>query len=72
VGGGAFPDATLPTWLVALATPRCDAVLAALRRHEPPVIARVAEGCVVFDVRTLADEEFAMVEAGVRHAMERP
>jgi L-seryl-tRNA(Ser) seleniumtransferase len=72
VGGGAFPDATLPTWLVALTTPRCDAVLAALRRHEPPVIARVAEGCVVFDVRTLADEEFAMVEAGVRHAMERP
>ena len=66
VGGGAFPQATLPTTLVALAVPSCDDVLAALRRHDPPVIARAHEGKVVLDVRTIADDEFDAVADAVR------
>ena len=66
VGGGAFPEAPLPTTLVALAVPSCDEFLAGLRRHDPPVIARAHEGKVVLDVRTIADDEFDAVAAAVR------
>jgi L-seryl-tRNA(Ser) seleniumtransferase len=68
VGGGAFPRAELATTLVALAAPSCDALLAALRAHDPPVIARASEGRVVLDVRTIADEEFADVADAVAQA----
>jgi len=61
VGGGAFPDAALPTTLVAVPTNDTERVLDALRRHDPPVIARAAEGRVLFDVRTVADAEFPTV-----------
>ena len=53
VGGGAFPDAVLPTTLVALPVEHPDALLGALRAQEPAVIARAGEGRVLFDPRTL-------------------
>ncbi len=65
VGGGAFPEAVLPTTLVVLETDRCDDVLAALRTAEPPVIARTVNDRVVFDVRTIRDDEFAAIVAAV-------
>ncbi len=68
VGGGAFPEAALPTTLVALTVPSCDDFLAALRRHDPPVIARAHEGKVVLDVRTIADDEFDLVARAVGQA----
>ena len=68
VGGGAFPEAELPTTLVALDIGSCEAFLEALRRHDPPVIARAHEGKVVLDVRTIADEEFEVVAEAVRAA----
>ena len=70
VGGGAFPEADLPTTLVALKPDSCDEFLAALRRHDPPVIARAAEGRVLLDVRTIADAEFRTVAHAVRNARE--
>ena len=36
-------------------------MLAVLRRHEPPVIARVARDEVLLDMRTLLDGEDALV-----------
>ncbi len=68
VGGGAFPRDELATTLVALETASCDALLAALRAHDPPVIARASEGRVVLDVRTIRDEEFEAVAEAVRAA----
>ena len=68
VGGGAFPEADLPTTLVALDVRSCDDFLAALRRHEPPVIARAADGQVLLDVRTIADGEFRPVTSAVQQA----
>jgi L-seryl-tRNA(Ser) seleniumtransferase len=69
VGGGAFPGAALPTTLLAFDTTSCDALLAALRRHHPPVIARASDGRVVLDVRTIADDEFEDVASAMRVAM---
>ena len=65
VGGGAFPGCALPTTLVLVPTDTPDTFLATLREHEPPVIARTGDGGVVFDVRTIGDEEFGIIEDAV-------
>ncbi len=68
VGGGAFPGCDLPTTLVTLAVDSCDAFLAALRAHDPPVIALAREERVVFDVRTIRDDEVRIVADAVAAA----
>jgi L-seryl-tRNA(Ser) seleniumtransferase len=53
VGGGSLPGATLPTALLALEPSNPETFCAALRAADPPVIARVREGRVLFDPRTV-------------------
>jgi L-seryl-tRNA(Ser) seleniumtransferase len=53
VGGGSLPGATLPTALLALVVSHADMFAARLRASNPPVIARIAEGRVLFDPRTV-------------------
>ncbi len=55
VGGGSLPGETLPTRLVALAVNTPDDFLARLRRGDPPVVARIENDRVVFDLRTVMD-----------------
>ena len=68
VGGGALPLTELEGPAVALDGDP-DALAAALRAHDPPVIARVHNGRVVLDPRTLTDEELPVVVAAVRGAL---
>jgi len=66
VGGGSFPGAKLPTWVVAITTrrPTPDTCLARLRSADPPVIARIAADRVVLDPRTIfPDQVHATVRA---------
>jgi L-seryl-tRNA(Ser) seleniumtransferase len=66
-GGGALPLLELCGPAVALrteATP--DAVVAQLRAGDPPVIARINDGRVLLDPRTIADEELELVIAAAR------
>ena len=65
VGGGSFPGAKLPTWLVRLTADRltADGLASRLRSSEPPVIARIADGRVVLDARTIFPNQ---VEAAAR------
>ena len=65
VGGGSFPAASLPTYLVALTPPAFgpDALALRLRLGRPPVVARVAEGRVLLDPRTLGDDDLPVVGA---------
>ncbi|TVR24895.1 MAG: L-seryl-tRNA(Sec) selenium transferase [Anaerolineaceae bacterium] len=53
VGGGSLPGATLPTAVIALSVNAADDFLSRLRRADPPIIARIAEGRVLFDPRTV-------------------
>ena len=55
VGGGAAPAAAMPTVLVAVSCQglSADELAARLRAAEPPVIARVEEGRVLLDLRTV-------------------
>jgi len=57
VGGGSLPGETLPTKLVALPTEHPDRLTSKLRDGDPPVIARIEEGQVVLDPRTVLVEE---------------
>ena len=58
VGGGSFPGAKLPTWLVSLA----DETLATrLRANDPPIIARVANGRTLLDPRTILPHQSDVV-----------
>ncbi|MGQ0814774.1 MAG: L-seryl-tRNA(Sec) selenium transferase, partial [Gemmatimonadota bacterium] len=61
IGGGAYPDAQLPTWLVVLQTPNAAELAARLRSSEPPVIARIADDRVVLDLRTVLPEQAAVL-----------
>jgi L-seryl-tRNA(Ser) seleniumtransferase len=63
VGGGAFPGAALPTWLVRLAPSgvSADELVARLRDGDPPVIARIEGDHVVLDPRTILSGEDAGV-----------
>ena len=56
VGGGSLPGETLPTKLVALDRANPDDFLARLRRGDPPVVARIENDRVVFDLRTVMDQ----------------
>ncbi len=62
VGGGALPLAELASFAVSLPGD-ADAVAAALRAGDPPVIARIADGACLLDCRTLTDADADEVPA---------
>lgn len=59
LGGGSAPSATLPTKLLAITCKNlsADELAARLRHSHPPVIARVDEGRVLLDLRTVFPEQ---------------
>jgi L-seryl-tRNA(Ser) seleniumtransferase len=71
VGGGAFPGARLPTTLVALDPGALgpDGFALRLRLGEPPVVARVADGLVLLDPRTLPVDAADVVGAALHAAI---
>ena len=63
IGGGAAPSSVLPTRLLAVscADLTADALCARLRNSDPPVIARVEDGRVLLDLRTVAPEQDTLI-----------
>ncbi len=69
-GGGALPLAELEGPAVALESgARPEEVMARLRAFEPPVIARIHDGRVVLDPRTLTEAEVDTVIEAARSAL---
>ncbi|HET7589529.1 MAG TPA: L-seryl-tRNA(Sec) selenium transferase [Solirubrobacterales bacterium] len=70
-GGGSLAEVTLegPVCWVDPGEVGADPLLARLRGSEPPVIARIAEGQVALDPRTMNDEEAAAAAVAVREAL---
>jgi L-seryl-tRNA(Ser) seleniumtransferase len=66
VGGGALPLLELTGPAVALHSENPDATAARLRAGDPPVLARIQDGRVLLDPRTMADEEVEWVAAALR------
>jgi L-seryl-tRNA(Ser) seleniumtransferase len=67
IGGGAAPSSVLPTRLVALSCAglSADELAARMRAADPPVIARVEDGRVLLDLRTVFPEQDEAVRASI-------
>jgi L-seryl-tRNA(Ser) seleniumtransferase len=63
IGGGAAPSSVLPTRLLALSCDglSADELASRLRRADPPIIARIEEGRVIFDLRTVFPAEDPLI-----------
>ncbi len=66
IGGGTLPGVSLETWVVALKAPGGAEDLARRLRGAPlPVVARIREGRVLLDLRTISDEDEPALERGL-------
>jgi L-seryl-tRNA(Ser) seleniumtransferase len=67
-GGGALPTRDIPTVLLSLRSENLSAagLEARLRKLDIPIIARIADDDVLFDLRTIAEEELAVIVSGVK------
>ncbi|MCH7478085.1 MAG: L-seryl-tRNA(Sec) selenium transferase [SAR324 cluster bacterium] len=67
-GGGALPEVTIETLCLALTHPavKSEALAARLRKNEPPVVARIQEGRVLLDFRTLFERDLPVVATAIR------
>ncbi len=69
VGGGSLPGESMPTYVLSLHVKSPDKFLKMLREANPPVIARTENDHVLFDPRTvLEDDLFFQVLKQVLHA----
>ncbi|HXF50400.1 MAG TPA: L-seryl-tRNA(Sec) selenium transferase [Dehalococcoidia bacterium] len=71
VGGGSLPEESLPTRALAVEPPAgvsADELAQRLRRHDPPVIARIERDRLVLDPRTVDPRDDAVVIAALRAA----
>ncbi len=66
VGGGAMPTAELPSFAVTLAGEPADAIDRRLRAAVVPIVARIDDGRVWLDVRTIGGEDFDCVVDALR------
>jgi L-seryl-tRNA(Ser) seleniumtransferase len=59
IGGGAGPTSNLPTTLIAISQPNKTAqeIERQLRTASPPIIARISEGKVLLDLRTVFSDQ---------------
>jgi L-seryl-tRNA(Ser) seleniumtransferase len=71
VGGGALPLLELegPVLAVTPASGGLEQLQARLRAQRPPIIARVREGALLLDPRTVSDDEIAVAAAGLVAAL---
>jgi len=72
IGGGAAPSAVLPTRLLAVSCEgmSADELAARLRGADPPIIARVEEGRVLLDLRTVFPEQDGLVTVAINRIAE--
>jgi L-seryl-tRNA(Ser) seleniumtransferase len=66
IGGGSLPGETLSTWVFAPHVDQPNAAATRLRRHDPPVIARVAQDRLLLDPRTVLPGEDEIVLDALR------
>ena len=69
VGGGSLPEESLPTWLLALPVKKANQFLNQLRSRSQPIIARIEDGQVVLDPRTVFPEQDAQVIESLRQLL---
>jgi L-seryl-tRNA(Ser) seleniumtransferase len=73
-GGGALPTGILPTKAVSVSHESLSAnqIESRLRRGRPHIISRIKEGMVLFDPRTLNDEEIGKIVEAMNKILQEP
>lgn len=66
VGGGSLPGETLPTVLFSPQAESAQELQTRLRRHDPPIIARVKDGRLLLDPRTVLEEQTDLITAALK------
>ena len=68
LGGGAGPTSTFLTTLIAITHPQKSAqdIEHQLRTSSPPIIARISEGKVLLDLRTVFPDELPVLKEALR------
>jgi L-seryl-tRNA(Ser) seleniumtransferase len=72
VGGGSLPGSALPTRVVAISLTgraRIEDLARRLRRHKPPIVARVEKDALLLDPRSVFPEEEEILLKAVREAL---
>ena len=73
VGGGSLPGLSFDSWVVTIRSSQpglsTDRIARMLREADTPVLARVRDGAVFIDLRTLAEEDLELVASAVRFAV---
>jgi len=66
-GGGSLPTQEIPTVLLTVTSERLSSgrLEKKLRRLDVPIIARISEDEILFDLRTIDEDEFELIEAGL-------
>lgn len=69
VGGGALPSAALPTWLIAVdpvgSGLSAEELVERLRKYDPPVILRVQQDILLFDLRTIPKDQEELLSKAI-------
>jgi len=67
IGGGAAPSSVLPTCLIGVTHPdfSADELSSRLRANDPPIVARVEEGRILLDLRTVFPQQETTVVAAL-------
>ncbi|WP_026836303.1 L-seryl-tRNA(Sec) selenium transferase [Limisalsivibrio acetivorans] len=61
IGGGSCPGAELPSWSVALETPSPNELEKKLRNSDTPIIAKIRDNMILFDMRTVDEGEIPAI-----------
>lgn len=67
-GGGSLPTQEIPTVLLSVKTLNLSTNRAEerLRGVDVPIITRISEDELLFDLRTIGEDDFSFVESGLR------
>lgn len=71
LGGGSLPGDELPSWGIALRARSAERLAAGLRAGEPAVIARIDDGRVILDLRTVEPGDDAALAGALARALAR-
>jgi L-seryl-tRNA(Ser) seleniumtransferase len=66
IGGGSTPEQAIATWLIVIERKDVIGAERRLRTSDPPVIARIEDGRLLVDLRTVLAEEEAELARALR------
>lgn len=71
VGGGSLPGESIPTYLLELSVRSAEKFLRALRKNNPPIIARTENEKVLLDPRTVLPEQEGALLVGLKNLLKK-